>query len=127
MTAAEGVTMTGKTVLAVLVPSLTVTVIGATPVWPEAGVMVMVRLVPLPPKEIFAGLFGTRVELAQLPDTVRLVAGVSASPMVKASVGAGMFTSVFVRGIGEMNGAVLLGRTVTAKLVLFDFPPGSAT
>src|SRR5438128_885412 len=75
-----GVTVKVKGLIAVLVPSLTVTVICAVPVLPAAGVTVTVRFAPLPPNTIFA--FGTRVVEEELPETVRLVAGVSASPIV---------------------------------------------
>src|SRR6266436_6614025 len=50
MILAAGRTITPRTELAVLVPSLTVTVMGATPMRPEAGVTETVRLLPLPPK-----------------------------------------------------------------------------
>jgi len=70
-------------VLAVRVPSLTVTVICAEPVWPAAGVTVTVRFAPLPPNVIFA--FGTNVVADELPDTVRLSTEVCESPTVNAS------------------------------------------
>src|SRR6185295_5598935 len=43
------VTVSKNVSLAVFVPSLTVTVMVAVPVWPVAGVTVTVRLLPLPP------------------------------------------------------------------------------
>src|SRR6266508_421594 len=56
----------------VSVPSLTVTVIVVVPDWLASGVTVTVRLVPLPPKTIFA--FGTRVVFEEAPETVRAAA-----------------------------------------------------
>src|SRR5437899_2415459 len=105
MTATEGMTISGKTELAVLVPSLTVTVMGATPVWPLAGVTVTVRLAPLPPKTRLP--LGTSVVLEELPDRVRLPAGVSRSPTVKLIAGVPVLISVLVEGRLEMVGAVL--------------------
>src|SRR6185437_6422701 len=52
-------TVNVKALFAVLVPSLTVTVIVAVPDLPDAGVTVTVRLAPEPPKTMFA--VGTRV------------------------------------------------------------------
>src|SRR5437867_6410239 len=72
-----------KLVLALRVPSLTVSVIVAVPTWPLAGVTVTVRFPPLPPNTMFA--LGTSVGLEELADTVRLVSGVRASLTVKAS------------------------------------------
>ena len=69
--------------MAVWVPSLTATVMVAVPLWPAAGATVTVRLEALPPKMMLA--LGTRAGLEELPETVRLAAAVSASPMVNAS------------------------------------------
>ena len=52
------------------VPSLTVTVIVAVPLWFAAGVTVTVRLAPLPPKTMFAS--GTSVWFDEVAVTVRL-------------------------------------------------------
>src|ERR1039458_7474955 len=121
----EGVTITARIVLAVLVPSLTVTVIGATPVWPAAGLTVTVRLLPPPPKTMLA--LGISVVLAEAADNVRLAAGVSRSPTVKAMGGGAVLRSVLVQEIAEMQGAVFAGNTVTVKLVLLEAPPVSIT
>ena len=69
-----------KARLAVLIPSLTVTVICADPVLPDAGVTETVRFVPLPANRMFA--FGTSTVEEESPDNVKLSAGVSASLMV---------------------------------------------
>src|SRR5262245_13174226 len=55
------VTVSGKLVVAVSWPSLTVSVIVAEPFWLGAGVTVSVRLAPLPPKAKL--VFGTSVGL----------------------------------------------------------------
>ena len=49
-----------------------------------AGVIVTVRLVPLPAKRMAA--FGTSCRFDDVPVTTRLTAGVSASLMVKATI-----------------------------------------
>src|SRR6476469_9331740 len=89
------------------VPSLTVTVIVALPVWPAAGVTVTVRFEPLPPNTMFA--FGTRVVLEELPVTVRFVACVSGSPMVNGIAGVGVFTMVVLFVMSLMTGGDAVG------------------
>jgi hypothetical protein len=66
--------------LVVFVPSLTLTVMVAVPDFPAAGVTVTVRFAPEPPNTIFA--VGTSVVDEDVPETVRLAAAVSASPIV---------------------------------------------
>src|ERR1017187_8152214 len=121
----EGVTITEKVELAVLVPSLTVTVMGTTPVWPAAGLTVTVRLLPLPPKTMLPS--GTSAGLAEAAVNARLAAGVSRSPTVKAMGGTAVLRSVLVEEIEEILGAVLAAKTVTVKLVLLEAPPVSIT
>ena len=75
-----GLTVTRNEVFVVSWLSLAVSVILVVPVCPAAGVIVTVRLDPLPPKRIFA--FGTSTKLVEAPITVRLLATVSASPTV---------------------------------------------
>ena len=125
MTDDAGRTNTPKMELAVLVPSLTVTVMGAMPIWPGAGVSVTVRLLLLPPKRML--LVGRRVGFAELAERVRVEAGVSASPTVNGMGAVETLIKVFVGGIEEMTGAVFAGSTVTVKEVLLDFPPVSMT
>ena len=79
--AGSAFTVRPKLVLVVNEPSLTVTVIVAVPVCPVAGVTVMVRLEPEPPKAM--PLLGTNVGFEEVPDTVRLPAEVSWSLTVK--------------------------------------------
>src|SRR5262245_29361744 len=66
-----------------LLPSLTVTVMVAVPNGLSAGVTVTVRFGPLPPNTTLA--VGTNVVLDGVPVTVRLLAAVSASPIVNAN------------------------------------------
>src|ERR1051326_6674081 len=98
---------------------------GATPAWPGAGVTVTVRLLPEPPKRMFA--LGTRLVLADEEPRVRLEAGDSASPMVKGIGWVVVPGCVLVAGTEEMTGAVLAGKTVTTNEVLLDLPPESMT
>src|SRR3989442_11758810 len=93
---AGALTVNTKLSLAVRLPSLTVTVIVAVPVWLRAGLTVTVRLAPEPPKTMLAA--GTKVGLEEAPETTRLPAAVCASPTVKA--------------IGEV-GRAQVGTTVT--------------
>ncbi len=71
----------------------------------DAGVMVTVRLAPLPPKMMLA--FGTNVVLDELPETVKLPAAVSASSTVKAMAPVGVFSQVDWSEMSEIVGAVL--------------------
>ena len=66
---------------------------------------------------------GTRAGLAEVADRARLSAGVSRSPTVNPMGGAAVFSSVLVREIAEIAGAVLAAKTVTVKLVLLEAPP----
>src|SRR5207237_3885251 len=74
-------TVRPKLLLAKAIPSLTVTVMVATPIWLLAGVMVTLRSTPLPLKTIFE--FGTNPELEELPKSAKFPAGVSTSPIMK--------------------------------------------
>src|ERR1017187_6300486 len=74
-------TVSWNVLLAVANPSLTVTVMLALPDCPANGVTVMVRLPPAPPKTMPA--FCTSAGFDEVPESVRLAAGVSASLMVK--------------------------------------------
>ena len=91
-TVVGALTVSRKAVGVEVVPSLTDTVIVAVPVPSAAGVTVTVRLAPLPPNTMFA--FGTRAVFDELPDTVRLPAGVSRSPTVKASAAVLVFAAM---------------------------------
>src|SRR3954466_9736890 len=85
-------TVSRKLLLAVApLPSVTVIVIVELPLCPAAGVMVTVRLAPLPPKTIL--LVGARVGLDDCAERRRLATGVSASPIVNGIAGVGVLMS----------------------------------
>ena len=73
-------------------PSLTVMITVALPNWLAPGVMVTVRLAPLPPKEILAT--GINAVLLDEAESVRLATGVSVSPTVKGMAAVGVFSNV---------------------------------
>jgi len=77
-----GFTVTAKLMGTFVVPSLTVSVITARPLWSGAGVNVTVRLAPVPVITIFA--FGITAVAFEAPVTVKDPTGVSISPMVNA-------------------------------------------
>jgi len=72
----------GNDVLTVASPSLTVTVIVATPTFLRVGVTVTVRFAAEPPNLMLQA--GTRVGLLDVAETVRLPGLLSMSPTVKA-------------------------------------------
>ena len=79
--------MTGWTVrvklsLWVAIPSFTITVIRVLPDIFVAGVTLTVRVMPLPPNVML--LIGTRLAFEDKAVRVKLPAGVSTSPIVKA-------------------------------------------
>src|SRR5262245_2863190 len=102
-----------KVVLAVALPSLTVIVMSALPITPGNGVTTTRRLLALPPKAM--PLFSTTLVLAEVPDTVRLAAGVSESPIVNGIGDVVVPAGVFWPGIVEMVGGLL---TVTVKVLV---------
>src|SRR3954463_11486475 len=71
-----------KLMFALNAPSLALTVMVALPVLPTTGETVTVRLLPLPPKKMFAS--GTNEGLDEAPLTDRFPAGDCASPTVKS-------------------------------------------
>lgn len=75
------------------VPSLTVMVIVDVPLTLAPGVMVTVRLPPLPPNTILAT--GTKVVLLDDALTTRSAGGVSVSSTVNGMALVGVFSSVF--------------------------------
>ena len=78
-----GSTVTVKRTGVARVPSLTHSSMSALPLCPAAGVMVTVRLAPLPLRTMLA--FGTRVMFEDAPVTVSAEAAVASSATVKAS------------------------------------------
>src|SRR6186713_1295802 len=109
-------TVKTKLVEPVSVPSLTVTVIVEVPLSPAAGVMTTLRLAPLPPPKVMLAT-GTNVAFEEVPETVKPVGCVSASPIVKAIGPVGVFSFVDCGAIAVMVGAVLAALTVRTKLV----------
>src|SRR5467141_842228 len=100
------VTVRTKFVLAVAPPpSVTVRVIVALPLCPPVGLIVNVRLDPLPPKTILA--LGTNAGLEDWPETIRLAAGVSASLTVNGMGGVGVLAGVVWSATALMLGGVL--------------------
>jgi hypothetical protein len=124
-TSADGLTISEKAALALFVPSLTVTVIGAIPNCPATGVRLTARFVALPPNTIPDR--GNSDGFADDAERLNPAAGVSASPIVNAIPGTEEFITQFVAAIDEIVGGVFAGATVSRKLALFDFPPVSTT
>ena len=91
----------------VRLPSLTVTVMVAVPVWLRTGVTVTVRLAPEPPKTMLA--LGTKAPLEDAPVTIRLPGVVCASPTVKAIGAVAVFWLVDKSAMLEMVGGLLGG------------------
>ena len=82
----EGMTVKTNESEAVLVPSLTFTVIVAVPACAAAGVILIVRLVPLPPNTMLPG--GTRIVFEEAAERVKFAGGVSRSLTRNAIEGA---------------------------------------
>ena len=109
--------------LAVFGPSETLTVIVVLPDSSPAGVTVTVRFVSVPPKTMFA--VGTSVVSEELPDTVKLAAAVSTSPMVNAMAAVGVSSPVLWSAISEIVGGSLTAVTVNRKVSLVVAIPSS--
>ncbi len=102
-----GRTITEKLLFAAAEPSLTVTVIVALPDWLNAGITCTVRFDPLPPNRTLASGIRTGFDEAAL--SVKLPTGLSASPIVKAMAGVGLFRFTVWLGIELMSGAEFVG------------------
>ena len=111
----KATTVKTKVSLAVLVPSLTVTVMVLMPLWLEAGVMLIVRFAPVPARAMF--VFGTRVVFDEVAVTVK-EPGVSTSPTVKAILPVAMSSFVDLSVISLMVGRSLTAFTVNTKVSL---------
>src|SRR6266496_3070305 len=106
-------TVTTKLVLVVICPSLTPAVIVALPVWLVAGVTVTIRFAPLPPNTmLFAG---TSVGFEDPALKVRLVKGVSTSPIVKLNGPVEVFTLIVWLAIPVIVGGSFTPVTVTTR------------
>ena len=97
-------TVTVKVRLAEAIPSLTVKVTSAEPLWFAAGVTVTVRLAPEPPKATFAD--GTNAGLEEAAERSRLPAEVSASATVNETGPTAESSGVFWLLMAEMVGGV---------------------
>ena len=97
-------------------PSLTVTVMLAVPIWFVTGVIVTVRVAPLPPKMTFPT--GTSVGLDDVALSTRLDRAVSTSPTVKLIGPVEVFWLMVRSGILEIVGGSFTGVTVRTKLSL---------
>src|SRR6266571_3551274 len=84
--------------------SVTVMVMGAAPFWLVIGVMVMLRLDPLPLMAMFP--LGTSAGLEELQVTMRFVAAVWLSLTLNATPARGMSSSVVWGAMLEMVGGV---------------------
>ena len=94
--------------------SCTNTVMEAVPLWFVAGVMMIVRLLPLPPKTRFA--LGTRFVFDDRPDNVSSVAGVAESPTMNGIAGVGVSSAVIWLAMVDTVGMTLpAGQTKTVK------------
>ena len=104
-------------------PSVTVSVMVLVPLCPTAGVNVTVRDAPVPPNTMFTT--GSNVVLLEAPATVSVVAGVIASPTVKASAPVATMPRLIVLFVI----VVMVGGpfTVKIKLVVAVNPPPSIT
>ena len=98
---------------ALRIPSLTMMVMVAVPVWLVAGVTRTVRLEALPPKEMFAT--GASVGLEELAVSARLAAGLSTSPTMNGRSAVDWFFRMVAPVMAEMIGASLTGVTVNRK------------
>ena len=96
--------------LVMSVPSSTLTVIVVVPFAFGAGVIVTVRLAPLPPKTMLP--FGTSVVLLEVPLTMSEPGAVSTSPTVKPIAPVFVSSSIEVSGMSDIVGVSLTGFTV---------------
>ena len=114
--------MSRKALLAEAVPSLTVIVMVAVPVWFVTGVIVTVRLAPEPPKSTF--VLGTRAGLDDVPLTERFAVGLTTSLTVKLIGGVAVLRTMAWSAMAEMVGPSVT--TIRTVLVAIN-PKVSAT
>ena len=102
--------------------SFTNNVMDPLPFWLSAGVTVTVRLLPAPPKTMFA--FGTRFVFEDKPDKVNKVAGVAESPTVNGMAAVGVSSAVTWLVMAETVGMTLpVGQTKTVKVRVIVLAP----
>jgi len=117
----EAVTVTTKLVLAVIAPSLTVSVRVVDPTCPAMGVKASVRLVPEPTTK--REELSTREGFDEVADTVSAEGDVSASP-TENTIGSRPAPATKERlATSLMVGGVFEEETVNTKLVLADDTP----
>src|SRR5438105_9939545 len=119
-----GSTVKIKEVLALLIPSLIVTVMVALPFSLLAGVSCKLRTNPLPLKTILA--VGTSTGLEELAESTRLAGALSISETVKGSESTLSSLMVWLP-MAPMMGASLTAVTVSTKELLALNPSGSRT
>ena len=117
------VTVSTNVSLVVVVPSLTVRVIVAVPLWFAAGVTVTVRFAPPPPRTRLAS--GTSVWSEEVAVTIRLAAAVSTSPTVTASAPVAVSSVVVWSATSLIVGGSLTAVTVRTKVSLVVAVPSS--
>src|ERR1043166_1164622 len=98
-----GVTVRRKERVALVRPSLTVSVILFVPFWLLSGVMAKTRFVPLPPTTRLAS--GISAEFVECAVTIRLPAGVSTSETVNGTNNTGPSSIMVWSAMLEMRGA----------------------
>src|SRR5437667_78766 len=119
-----GNTVSRKEVLALLIPSLTVTVIVALPFSLVAGAICKLRERPLPPKTIFP--VGISTGLEEVAERTRLAGLLSTSASVSGNESTASSLMVWLAMV-EIMGASFTALTVNLKLVLALAPCGSRT
>src|SRR5438105_8067894 len=124
-----GTSFTGSTVrlnmaLAVAAPSLTLIVMVAVPNWFAAGLILIVRFAPLPPKRMLPA--GARIGFEEPAPRIKLVKGVSMSPTV-TGIDSTVSSFIVWFGIAEIVGASFTALTVRLKLLLLARPSPSRT
>ncbi len=105
-------------VLAVRLPSLTVTVIVAVPYWLSAGSTVTVRFASLPPVMICSASLGTSSGSSETAEIVQVLTSVSTSLIVKPIAPVETSSSVARSAIALIVGASLTGVTVNVKVLV---------
>src|ERR1051326_224402 len=90
---------------------LTVMMIVAAPCWPEPGVTVTVRFVPLPPKTMFAG--GTNEGSEEGPESAREAIGIGRFVIVNGNGLLEPFTGIVTSAMDDNFGANVPGGTKT--------------
>ena len=95
----------------VTVPSFTETVMVALPLWLAAGVMLIVRFAPLPPREMFP--FGTRVGIRRGGRDGQVSrGGFHISHSEGDGAGGGIFIGGLVRNVADRRWCIYFGKSM---------------